>query len=59
MYLLVQNQNEANYQFLINKRKSIGSKDCNDPEVFSKYSNDVEICMKILLNKIQIKNVKH
>ena len=44
---------------LLNKRKSIGSKDCNDPKVFSKYSNDMEICMKILMNKIQIKNAKH
>ena len=32
---------EAKYQFLINKRKSIGLKHFNDPKAFIKYSNDM------------------
>ena len=30
------------YQFLINKRKSIGLKHLNDPKAFIKYSNDMQ-----------------
>ena len=37
---------EAKYQFLINKRKSIGLKDFNDPKAFIKYSNDMQDAYK-------------
>ena len=33
---------EAKYQYLINKREGAGLKDCNDPEAFIKYSNDMD-----------------
>ena len=32
---------EDKYQFLINKRESIGLKNFNDPKVFIEYSNDM------------------
>ena len=33
---------EAKYQFLINKRESIGLKHINDPIAFVEYSNDMQ-----------------
>ena len=33
---------EAKYQFLINKRESIGLKHFNDPKAFIEYSNDMQ-----------------
>ena len=33
---------EVNYQFLINKKKSIGLKHFNDPKAFIEYSNDMQ-----------------
>ena len=33
---------EAKYQFLINKRESIGLKHINDPIAFIEYSNDIQ-----------------
>ena len=33
---------EAKYQFLINKRESIGLKRVNDPKAFIEYSNDMQ-----------------
>ena len=33
---------EAKYQFLINKRNSIGLKYFNDPKAFIDYSNDMQ-----------------
>ena len=35
------NAYETKYQFLINKRKSTGLKDFNDPKAFIEYSNDM------------------
>ena len=34
--------NEAKYQFLINKRKSTGLKNFNNPRAFIEYSNDMQ-----------------
>ena len=33
---------EAKYQFLINKRETIGLKHFNDPKAFTEYSNDTQ-----------------
>ena len=33
---------EVKYQFLFNKKKSIGLTDFNDPKALSKYSNDMQ-----------------
>ena len=39
MYLYAKDPYEEKYQFLINKRKSIGLKRFNDPKAFIEYSN--------------------
>ena len=33
---------EAKYQFLINKKESIGLKHFDDPKAFNEYSNDMQ-----------------
>ena len=33
---------EAKYQYLINKRESVGINHFNDPKVFIEYSNDMQ-----------------
>ena len=42
IYLYAKDPYEAKYQFLINKRESIGLKHFNDPKVFIEYSNDMQ-----------------
>ena len=39
-YLYAKDQYEAKYQFLVNKRESIGLKHFNDSKAFIEYSND-------------------
>ena len=39
IYLYAKDLYEAKYQYLINKRESIGLKRFNDPKVFTEYSN--------------------
>ena len=41
MYLYAKDLYENKYQFLIDKRESIGIKRFNDPEAFIEYSNDM------------------
>ena len=41
IYLYAKDPYEAKYQFLINKRESIGLKHFNDPKAFIDYSNDM------------------
>ena len=41
IYLYVKDPYEDKYQFLINKRESIGLKHFNDPKAFIEYSNDM------------------
>ena len=48
---------EAKYQFSINKRESTGLKHFNDPKVFIEYSKIWKMFIKILKNKILVKNV--
>ena len=42
IYLYAKDPYEAKYQFLINKRESVGLKHFNDPKVFIEYSNDMQ-----------------
>ena len=42
IYLYAKDPYEAKYQFLINKRESIGLKHINDPIAFIEYSNDMQ-----------------
>ena len=42
IYLYAKDPYEAKYQFLINKRESIGLKHFDDPKAFIEYSNDME-----------------
>ena len=41
IYLYAKDLYDPQYQFLINKRESIGLKHFNDPNAFSEYSNDM------------------
>ena len=41
IYLYAKNPYEDKYQYLINKRKSVGLKHFTDPKAFIEYSNDV------------------
>ena len=41
IYLYAKDLYEPKYQFLINKRESIGLKHFNDPKAFIEYSNDM------------------
>ena len=41
IYLYAKDTYEDKYQFLINKRESIGLKHFNDPKAFIEYSNDM------------------
>ena len=59
IYLYAKDPYEAKYQFLINKRKSIGLKHFKDPKAFIEYSNDMQDVIKILKNIIWIKSVKY
>ena len=47
----------SKYKFLINKRESTGLKHFNDPKVFIEYSKIWKMFIKILKNKILVKNV--
>ena len=42
IYLYTKDPYEAKYQFLINKRESIGLKHFNDPKAFTECSNDMQ-----------------
>ena len=42
IYLYAKDPYEEKYQFLINKRESIGLKHFNDPKAFIEYSNDMQ-----------------
>ena len=41
-HIYVKDPYEAKYQFLINKRKSVGLEHFDDPEAFIVYSNDMQ-----------------
>ena len=51
IYLYAKDLYEAKYQFLINKRESIGLKHFNNPKAFI-YSNDMQMFIKTMNNTI-------
>ena len=50
IYLYAKDLYEPKYQFLINKRESIGLKHFNDPKAFIEYSNDMHDVYKNINN---------
>ena len=50
---------EDKYQFLIKKKESIGLKHFNDPKVFTEYSNNMHMFIKISSIIILIKTIKY
>ena len=50
---------EAKYSLLMNNRKKLGLKHCNDLKAFIEYSLIWKMFMKILMNSLQIKNSKY
>ena len=59
IYLYTKDLYEHKYQFLINKRESIGLRHFNDPKAFIEYLNGMKMFRKILMNIIQVKRVKY
>ena len=43
IYLYVKDPYESKYQYLINKRESVGTNHFNDPKAFIDYSNDMHV----------------
>ena len=58
-YLYAKDPYEGKYQFLINKRESIGLKHFNDPKAFIEYSDNMHDVYKILTIIILIKKIKY
>ena len=50
IYLYAKEPYEDKYQYLINKRKSVGINDLNDPNAFIEYSNDMHDVYKNIDN---------
>ena len=50
---------EAKYQYLINKRESVGINHFNNPKIFIEYSNDMRDVHKILIITILIKKIQY
>ena len=59
IYFYVKDPYEDEYQFLINKKESIGLKHFNDPKAFIEYSNDMHDVYKNIDNYILIKKIKY
>ena len=59
IYLCVKDLYEDKYQYLINKRESVGLKHFNDPKAFIEYSNDVHDFYKILITIISTKKIRY
>ena len=59
IYLYAKDPYEAKYQFLINKRESIGLKQFHDPKAFLEYSNDMQDVYKNIDEYKQVKSVKY
>ena len=47
IYLYAEGPYEDKYQYLINKRESVGLKHFNDPKAFIEYSNDMHVYKNI------------
>ena len=59
IYLYAKDLSEPKYQFLINKKESIGLKHFNDPKAFIEYSNYMCDVYKILMITILIKKIRY
>ena len=59
IYLYAKDPYEAKYQYLINKRESVGINHFNDPKAFTKYLNDMRNVYKIITTTILIKEIKY
>ena len=59
IYLYIKDPYEAKYQFLINKRESMGLKYFNDSKAFIEYSNDMDDIYKNIEEYSQNKKVKY
>ena len=59
IYLYAKYPHEAKYQYLINKRESVGIYHFNDPKAFIEYSNDMPMFTKILIITIPIKEITY
>ena len=59
IYLYANDPYDAKYQFLINKRESIGLKDLNDSKAFIEYSSDIDDIYKNIEKYNPNKNVKY
>ena len=57
IYLNVTDPYEEKYQYLINKRESVGINHFDNPKAFIKYSNDIAMFTKILIIIIPIKKI--
>ena len=58
IYLYVKDPFEDKYQYLINKRESVGLKHFNDPKAFIEYSNDMDNVYKILITITSAKKIR-
>ena len=59
IYLYAKDPYEAKYQYLINKRESVGINQFNNPKIFIEYSNDMRDVHKILIITILIKKIQY
>ena len=59
IYLYVKDPYEKKYQYLINKRETVGLNHFEDPKAFMEYSNDMPDVYKNIENYNPIKNVKY
>ena len=59
IYLYAKDPYEDKYQYLINKRESVGLKHFNDPKAFIEYSCDMMMFIKILITITLIKKTKY
>ena len=59
IYLHAKDPHDSKYQYLINKRESLGINHFNDPKAFIEYSNDMHDVYKKLMNTILIKKIRY
>ena len=57
IYLYAKDIHEPKYEYLINKREQVGTKNLNDPHAFIEYSDDMNDVLDDInnYNKIEIK----
>ena len=58
-YLFAKDPYESKYQYLVNKRESVGINNFKSPKAFIEYSNDMHDVYKILMIAILIKKIRY